>query len=49
MTVGRKPGSGRAVMIIEVDGPVPAEATSAVAAIPGVREARAISLEPAAR
>ena len=48
MTVGRKPGSGRAVMIIEVDGPVPAEATSAVAAIPGVREARAISLEPAA-
>jgi D-3-phosphoglycerate dehydrogenase len=48
MTVGRKPGSGRAVMIIEVDGPVPAEATAAVAAIPGVREARAISLEPAA-
>jgi len=48
MTVGRKPGSGRAVMIIEVDGPVAAEVTSAVAAIPGVREARAISLEPAA-
>lgn len=48
MTVGRKPGSGRAVMIIEVDGPVPAEVTSAVAAIPGVREARAISLEPRA-
>jgi D-3-phosphoglycerate dehydrogenase len=49
MTVGRKPGSGRAVMIIEVDSPVPAEVTAAVAAIPGVREARAISLEPAAR
>ena len=49
MTVGRKPGSGRAVMIIEVDSAVPAEVTSAVAAIPGVREARAISLEPAAR
>jgi D-3-phosphoglycerate dehydrogenase / 2-oxoglutarate reductase len=48
MTVGRKPGSGRAVMIIEVDGPVPAEVTAAVAAIPGVREARAIGLEPAA-
>ena len=49
MTVGRKPGSGRAVMIIEVDSSVPAAVTSAVAAIPGVREARAISLEPAAR
>jgi hypothetical protein len=47
MTVGRKAGSGRAVMIIEVDSSVPAEVTSAVAAIPGVREARAISLEPA--
>jgi D-3-phosphoglycerate dehydrogenase / 2-oxoglutarate reductase len=49
MTVGRKPGSGRAVMIIEVDSPVPAEVTAAVAAIPGVREARSIGLEPAAR
>jgi D-3-phosphoglycerate dehydrogenase / 2-oxoglutarate reductase len=47
MTVGRKPGSGRAVMIIEVDSPVPAEVTAAVAAIPGVREARSIGLEPA--
>jgi D-3-phosphoglycerate dehydrogenase len=49
MTVGRKPGSGRAVMIIEVDSPVPAEVTAAVAAIPGVREARSIGLEPAPR
>ena len=49
MTVGRKAGSGRAVMIIEVDSSVPAEVTSAVAAIPGVREARSISLEPASR
>jgi D-3-phosphoglycerate dehydrogenase len=49
MTVGRKPGSGRAVMIIEVDSPVPAEVAAAVASIPGVREARAINLEPAAR
>jgi hypothetical protein len=35
------------VMIIEVDSPVPAEVTAAVAAIPGVREARSIGLEPA--
>ena len=49
MTVGRKPGSSRAVMIIEFDSPVPSEVASAVAAIPGVREARAISLEPAGR
>src|SRR6185295_19433314 len=35
MTVGRKPGSGRAVMIIEVDSPVPAEVITAVATIPG--------------
>ena len=47
MTVGRKPGSGRAVMILEVDGPVPPEVTAAVAAIPGVREARAIGLDSA--
>ena len=49
MTVGRKPGSGRAVMIIEVDSPVPADVTAAVGAIPGVREARSIGLEPAGR
>ncbi|PYQ21955.1 MAG: phosphoglycerate dehydrogenase [Acidobacteria bacterium] len=45
MTVGREPGSGRAVMIIEVDSAVPAEAIAAVATIPGVREARSICLE----
>jgi D-3-phosphoglycerate dehydrogenase len=44
MSVGRKPGSGRAVMLIEVDSEVPAEVLTDVAAIPGVREARAISL-----
>ena len=44
MSVGRKPGSGRAVMLIEVDSEVPADVLSQVAGIPGVREARAISL-----
>jgi D-3-phosphoglycerate dehydrogenase len=44
MTVGRKPGSGRAVMLIEVDNEVPQELLAEVARIPGVREARAIRL-----
>jgi D-3-phosphoglycerate dehydrogenase len=44
MNVGRKPGSGRAVMLIEVDGEVPAEVLGAVRAIPGVRDARSVSL-----
>ncbi len=44
MSVGRKPGSGRAVMLIEVDAELPGEALAAVARIAGVREARALSL-----
>jgi D-3-phosphoglycerate dehydrogenase len=44
MTVGRKPGSGRAVMLIEVDNEAPADVLAEVAAVPGVREARAIRL-----
>jgi D-3-phosphoglycerate dehydrogenase len=44
MTVGRKPGSGRAVMLIEVDNEVPADALAEVTTIPGVREARALTL-----
>jgi D-3-phosphoglycerate dehydrogenase / 2-oxoglutarate reductase len=44
MNVGRKPGSGRAVMLIEVDGDVPAEVVAEVGRIAGVREARALSL-----
>jgi D-3-phosphoglycerate dehydrogenase len=44
MSVGRKPGSGRAVMLIEVDNEVPAAVVGEVAAIAGVREARAIRL-----
>ena len=44
MTVGRKPGSGRAVMLIEVDGEVSPADLARVAAIPGVREARSLKL-----
>jgi D-3-phosphoglycerate dehydrogenase len=44
MAVGRKPGSGRAIMLIEVDNEVAAATLEAVAAIPGIREARAIRL-----
>jgi D-3-phosphoglycerate dehydrogenase len=44
MTVGRKPGSGRAVMLIEVDAEVAPEIVAAVRRVPGVREARAIRL-----
>ena len=44
MTVGRKPGSGRAVMLIEVDNDVPPEVLAEVKTIPGVREARSINL-----
>jgi hypothetical protein len=42
--VGRKPGSSRAVMLIEVDNEVPAEVLDDVRRIPGVRDSRAIRL-----
>jgi hypothetical protein len=44
MTVGRKPGSGRAVMLIEVDQEVGADALAAVRRLAGVRDARALWL-----
>jgi D-3-phosphoglycerate dehydrogenase len=44
MTVGRKPGSGRAVMLIEVDGEVPADVLSEVLSISGVRDAHSVHL-----
>jgi D-3-phosphoglycerate dehydrogenase len=44
MTVGRKPGSGRAVMLIEVDGEVPSEVVGEVLSISGVRDARRVAL-----
>jgi D-3-phosphoglycerate dehydrogenase len=44
MTVGRKPGSGRAVMLIEVDNEVPAAALQELRSMAGIRDARAIRL-----
>lgn len=44
MTVGRKPGSGRAVMLLEVDGDVTLESLEALRRIAGVKEAKAIRL-----
>jgi D-3-phosphoglycerate dehydrogenase len=44
MTVGRKPGSGRAVMLIEVDQEIAPDSLAAVRHVPGVREARALRL-----
>jgi D-3-phosphoglycerate dehydrogenase len=44
MSLGRKPDSGRAVMLIEVDQEAPAELLGEIAALPGVREARFVSL-----
>lgn len=44
MTVGRKPGSGQAVMLIEVDSRVGDEVVVAVRATAGVRDARSIQL-----
>lgn len=44
MTVGRKPGSGRAVMLIEVDNEVSPEVLADVLKIEGVRDARALNL-----
>lgn len=45
MSVGRKPDSGRAVMLIEVDQPVPADVLGEITSIAGVREARAMALD----
>lgn len=47
MTVGRKPGSGRAVMLIEVDNEVPAEALEELRRVAGIRDARAVKLSAA--
>jgi D-3-phosphoglycerate dehydrogenase len=44
MGVGRKPGSGRAIMLIEADGAIDEATLEAVLKIPGVREARAVKL-----
>lgn len=44
MAVGRKPGSGRATMLIEVDAVVPESVLAKLMKVEGVREARAITL-----
>jgi D-3-phosphoglycerate dehydrogenase len=44
MGLGRKPGSGRAVMLIEVDNEVPAEVLRELPGLPGIREARFLKL-----
>jgi hypothetical protein len=44
MGLGRKPGSGRAIMLIEVDSEVEAAVTRELAALPGIREARFLRL-----
>ena len=44
MTVGRKPGSGRAVMLIEIDGEVDERTLDELRKVAGIREARAITL-----
>ena len=44
MSVGRPPGSGRAIMLIEVDSEVPAAALAELTKMPGVREARFLKL-----
>ena len=44
MGLGRKPGSGRAIMLIEVDSEVPAAVTDELTGLPGIREARFLKL-----
>jgi D-3-phosphoglycerate dehydrogenase len=44
MGLGRKPGSGRAIMLIEVDSQVPPAALTELAKIAGIREVRFLEL-----
>jgi D-3-phosphoglycerate dehydrogenase len=44
MGLGRKPGSGRAIMLIEVDSEVPHAVTVELSGMPGIREARFLRL-----
>ena len=44
MGLGRKPGSGRAVMLIEIDNDAPPAVLEELPRIPGVREARFLKL-----
>jgi D-3-phosphoglycerate dehydrogenase len=44
MGLGRKPGSGRAIMLIEVDNEVPPGLLDELPKVPGIREARFLKL-----
>jgi D-3-phosphoglycerate dehydrogenase len=44
MTVGRKPGSNRAVMLLEVETEIPKETLDEILKVTGVRDARALNL-----
>jgi D-3-phosphoglycerate dehydrogenase / 2-oxoglutarate reductase len=44
MGLGRKPGSGRAIMLIEVDGDIQQGVIDEIARVPGIREARFVRL-----
>ena len=44
MGLGRKPGSGRAIMLIEVDSEVSQAALAEISSMPGIREARFLKL-----
>jgi D-3-phosphoglycerate dehydrogenase / 2-oxoglutarate reductase len=44
MGLGRKPGTGRAIMLIEVDSEVAADVIAGLAELPGIREARFLKL-----
>ncbi len=44
MGLGRKPGSGRAIMLIEVDNEVPPGLLAELPTVPGIREARFLKL-----
>jgi D-3-phosphoglycerate dehydrogenase len=44
MTVGRKPGSGRAVMLLEVEGEVPEGVLAEILKVQGVRDVRSLDL-----
>jgi len=46
MGLGRKPGSGRAIMLIEIDSEAPPAVLDELPRIPGVREARFLRLWP---
>jgi D-3-phosphoglycerate dehydrogenase len=45
MGLGRKAGSGRAIMLIEVDSAVTAPALAELAKVPGIRETRFLKLD----